>query len=294
MAKTTVADEAEEAWSINPEPRHETDRQRGADHRGGDPGSRASYVALATRRHAAGDPVLERERERGADQRPQRPEHRDRSGRLGSEASRDEREDDVGQQARKQDHGDPRPELGSRHLVPSATSRLGHASSKSKGTRPAPPAHSRVQVQSTFASDRRRSATTAAYYKDPRPGDKAKPRPAAEAKPLTYPRPDGALTFDRLSSVFLSGTGHDEDQPPHLQVRDLSLQKASEHDVFGGPSALYCPAAVYEWVGEGAGLRYQINTANCVHCKTCDIKDPNQNINWVPPEGGGGPNYRGM
>jgi electron-transferring-flavoprotein dehydrogenase len=118
--------------------------------------------------------------------------------------------------------------------------------------------------------------------------------PSAEAKPLTYPRPDGALTFDRLSSVFLSGTGHDEDQPPHLQVRDLSLQKTSEHDVFGGPSALYCPAAVYEWVGEGAALRYQINAANCVHCKTCDIKDPNQNINWVPPEGGGGPNYRGM
>lgn len=118
--------------------------------------------------------------------------------------------------------------------------------------------------------------------------------PSSEAQPLTYPRPDGALTFDRLSSVFLSGTGHDEDQPPHLQVRDLSLQKTSEHDVFGGPSALYCPAAVYEWVGEGAALRYQINAANCVHCKTCDIKDPNQNISWVPPEGGGGPNYRGM
>jgi electron-transferring-flavoprotein dehydrogenase len=118
--------------------------------------------------------------------------------------------------------------------------------------------------------------------------------PSAQAKPLSYPRPDGALTFDRLSSVFISGTGHDEDQPPHLQVRDLSLQKTSEHDVFGGPSALYCPAAVYEWVGEGAALRYQINAANCVHCKTCDIKDPNQNINWVPPEGGGGPNYRGM
>jgi electron-transferring-flavoprotein dehydrogenase len=118
--------------------------------------------------------------------------------------------------------------------------------------------------------------------------------PSAQAPPLIYPRPDGTLTFDRLSSVFLSGTGHDEDQPPHLEVRDLSLQKTSEHDVFGGPSALYCPAAVYEWVGESGDLRYQINAANCVHCKTCDIKDPNQNIDWIPPEGGGGPNYRGM
>ncbi len=118
--------------------------------------------------------------------------------------------------------------------------------------------------------------------------------PSAQSKPINYPRPDGARTFDRLSSVFLSGTLHEEDQPPHLQVRDLSLQKSSEHDVYGGPSGLYCPAAVYEWVGEGAELRYQINAANCVHCKTCDIKDPNQNINWVPPEGGGGPSYRGM
>jgi len=118
--------------------------------------------------------------------------------------------------------------------------------------------------------------------------------PADRAKPIAYPKPDGALTFDRLSSVFVSGTGHEEDQPPHLQIRDPALQRSSEHDVFGGPSALYCPAAVYEWVGEGGDLRYQINAANCVHCKTCDIKDPNQNINWVPPEGGGGPNYRGM
>ena len=118
--------------------------------------------------------------------------------------------------------------------------------------------------------------------------------PAAGARPLAYAKPDGTLTFDRLSSVFVSGTGHDEDQPPHLKVRDMALQKTSEHDVYGGPSGFYCPAAVYEWVGEGADLRYQINAANCVHCKTCDIKDPNQNIDWVPPEGGGGPNYRGM
>ncbi|MCB1502528.1 MAG: electron transfer flavoprotein-ubiquinone oxidoreductase [Bauldia sp.] len=118
--------------------------------------------------------------------------------------------------------------------------------------------------------------------------------PADRARPIAYEKPDGALTFDRLSSVFVSGAGHEEDQPPHLRVRDPALQRTSEHDVYGGPSTRYCPAAVYEWVGEGGDLRYQINAANCVHCKTCDIKDPNQNITWVPPEGGGGPNYRGM
>jgi electron-transferring-flavoprotein dehydrogenase len=123
--------------------------------------------------------------------------------------------------------------------------------------------------------------------------DHAATLPAASTRPIAYPKPDGALTFDRLSSVFVSNTMHDEDQPVHLKVRDLALQKSSEHDVFGGPSTRYCPAGVYEWVEEG-GLRYQINAANCVHCKTCDIKDPNQNIDWVPPEGGGGPNYRGM
>ncbi len=119
-------------------------------------------------------------------------------------------------------------------------------------------------------------------------------RPAAETKPIIYPKPDGVVTFDRLSSLALAGVGHEEDQPPHLQVADMALQISSEHDVYGGPSAHYCPAAVYEWVGEGQDLRFQINAANCVHCKTCDIKDPNQNIDWVPPEGGGGPNYRGM
>ena len=124
--------------------------------------------------------------------------------------------------------------------------------------------------------------------------DFAATRPAAETAPIAWPKPDNAVSFDRLSSVFLSGAHHEEDQPPHLQVRDMALQKSSEHDVYGGPSANYCPAGVYEWIGEGEALRYQINAANCVHCKTCDIKDPNQNINWVPPEGGGGPNYRGM
>jgi electron-transferring-flavoprotein dehydrogenase len=123
-------------------------------------------------------------------------------------------------------------------------------------------------------------------------------KPAAECRPILYPRPDGKLTFDRLSSVYLSNTNHEEDQPVHLLVSDSGLQKASEHDVFDGPSSRYCPAGVYEWVKEGEGpqsrLRFVINASNCVHCKTCDIKDPNGNINWVAPEGGGGPNYPNM
>jgi electron-transferring-flavoprotein dehydrogenase len=119
-------------------------------------------------------------------------------------------------------------------------------------------------------------------------------KPAAQCQPIAYPKPDGKLTFDRLSSVFVSNTHHEEDQPVHLKVHDPALQKASEHDLYGGPSARYCPAGVYEWVEEGSDVRYVINAANCVHCKTCDIKDPNQNITWVPPEGGGGPNYPNM
>ena len=124
--------------------------------------------------------------------------------------------------------------------------------------------------------------------------DYASLKPAAECAPIAYPRPDGKLTFDRLSSVFLSNTNHEEDQPPHLKVKDMALQKRSEHDVFAGPSARYCPAGVYEWVEEGGAPKFVINAQNCVHCKTCDIKDPNQNITWVPPEGGGGPNYPNM
>ena len=124
--------------------------------------------------------------------------------------------------------------------------------------------------------------------------DYASLRPASESKRIDYPKPDGKLTFDRLSSVFLSNTNHEEDQPPHLKVKDLDLQKRSEHDVYAGPSARYCPAGVYEWVEEGAEPKFVINAQNCVHCKTCDIKDPNQNITWVPPEGGGGPNYPNM
>jgi electron-transferring-flavoprotein dehydrogenase len=119
-------------------------------------------------------------------------------------------------------------------------------------------------------------------------------KPAAECAPIEYSKPDGKLTFDRLSSVFLSNTNHEEDQPVHLKVSDPGLQKTSEHDRYGGPSARYCPAGVYEWLEEGAQPRYVINAQNCVHCKTCDIKDPNQNITWVPPEGGGGPNYSNM
>jgi electron-transferring-flavoprotein dehydrogenase len=124
--------------------------------------------------------------------------------------------------------------------------------------------------------------------------DYASLKPASECTPISYPKPDGKLTFDRLSSVFLSNTNHEEDQPPHLIVKDMALQKSSEHDVFAGPSARYCPAGVYEWIEENGGPKFVINAQNCVHCKTCDIKDPNQNINWVPPEGGGGPNYPNM
>ncbi len=119
-------------------------------------------------------------------------------------------------------------------------------------------------------------------------------RPASEFAPIAYPKPDGRVSFDRLSSVFLSNTNHEENQPAHLKVADLALQNASEHAVFGGPSARYCPAGVYEWVAESSGPRFVINAQNCVHCKTCDIKDPNRNITWVPPEGGGGPNYPNM
>lgn len=127
--------------------------------------------------------------------------------------------------------------------------------------------------------------------------DSATLKPAAESLRITYPKPDGVVSFDRLSSVFLSNTNHEEDQPVHLKVKDMALQKSSEHDIYAGPSARYCPAGVYEWVEEGAtsgDARYVINAQNCVHCKTCDIKDPNQNINWVTPEGGGGPNYPNM
>ncbi len=118
--------------------------------------------------------------------------------------------------------------------------------------------------------------------------------PAKQHTPKNYPKPDGKISFDKLSSVFLSNTNHEEDQPVHLRVTDMNLQKTSGHDVFAGPSNRYCPAGDYEGVEEGSAPRYQINAQNCVHCKTCDVKDPNGNITWVPPEGGGGPNYEAM
>jgi len=118
--------------------------------------------------------------------------------------------------------------------------------------------------------------------------------PASQHKPIDYPKPDGVISFDKLGSVFISNTNHEENQPIHLKVKDMELQKKSEHDVYAGPSNRYCPAGVYEWVEEPSGPRFQINAQNCVHCKTCDIKDPNQNINWTTPEGGGGPNYPNM
>ncbi len=118
--------------------------------------------------------------------------------------------------------------------------------------------------------------------------------PAAKHKKIDYPRPDGVLTFDRLSSVFLSNTNHEENEPVHLKVGDMTLQKASELGIYAGPSTRYCPAGVYEWVEANGEETYVINAQNCVHCKTCDIKDPNQNINWVPPQGGEGPVYQNM
>ncbi|MDB5668308.1 MAG: electron transfer flavoprotein-ubiquinone oxidoreductase [Alphaproteobacteria bacterium] len=114
------------------------------------------------------------------------------------------------------------------------------------------------------------------------------------ARPIDYPKPDGVISFDRLSSVFLSNTNHEEDQPIHLTLKDSAIPTAVNLADYAGPEARYCPAGVYEFVEEGGAPRLQINAQNCVHCKTCDIKDPTQNINWVTPEGGGGPNYPNM
>ena len=114
-------------------------------------------------------------------------------------------------------------------------------------------------------------------------------------KPIDYPKPDGVITFDRLTSVSFSFTNHEEDQPCHLQLKDPNIPTQVNLPVYAGPEARYCPAGVYEFVGEEEGeVRLQINAQNCVHCKTCDIKDPTQNITWVSPEGGGGPNYPNM
>lgn len=119
-------------------------------------------------------------------------------------------------------------------------------------------------------------------------------RKATESKPIDYPKPDGTLTFDRLSSVFISNTNHEEDQVCHLQLKNAVVPIDINLALYEAPEQRYCPAGVYEIVNETAGARLQINAQNCVHCKTCDIKDPTQNINWVTPEGGGGPNYPNM
>ncbi|WP_114970613.1 electron transfer flavoprotein-ubiquinone oxidoreductase [Rhodoferax ferrireducens] len=125
--------------------------------------------------------------------------------------------------------------------------------------------------------------------------DHAYLKPAAECQPIAYPKPDGKLTFDRLSSVFISNTNHEEQQPAHLTLKDASIPVAINLAKYAGPEARYCPTGVYEFVkNEDNTDRLQINAQNCVHCKTCDIKDPTQNIVWVTPEGGGGPNYAGM
>src|SRR5579863_9813226 len=121
-------------------------------------------------------------------------------------------------------------------------------------------------------------------------------RKASESRPIAYPKPDGKVSFDRLSSVFISNTNHEENQPPHLQLKDPAKAIEVNYRLYDSPEQRYCPAGVYEIVREGAEEtpRLQINAQNCVHCKTCDIKDPTQNINWVVPEGGGGPNYPNM
>jgi len=118
--------------------------------------------------------------------------------------------------------------------------------------------------------------------------------PASKHARINYPKPDGVLTFDRLSSVFLSSTNHAEDQPSHLTLKDASVPVRINLAEYAGPEARYCPAGVYEFVGSDGHEQLQINAQNCVHCKTCDIKDPTQNIVWVTPQGGGGPNYPAM
>ncbi|MEX0619025.1 MAG: electron transfer flavoprotein-ubiquinone oxidoreductase [Pseudohongiellaceae bacterium] len=119
-------------------------------------------------------------------------------------------------------------------------------------------------------------------------------KPAAECSRISYPKPDGVISFDKMSSVFLSNTNHEEDQPSHLKLKDPSIPIGVNLPLYDEPAQRYCPAGVYEVVEDNGHKRFQINAQNCVHCKTCDIKDPAQNIYWVTPEGGGGPNYPGM
>jgi electron-transferring-flavoprotein dehydrogenase len=119
-------------------------------------------------------------------------------------------------------------------------------------------------------------------------------RKAKDSDRIAYPKPDGVISFDKNSSVFLSNTNHEEDQPVHLKLTDPTLPLRVNLPEYAEPAQRYCPAGVYEIVGEANEARFQINAQNCVHCKTCDIKDPSQNITWVTPEGGGGPNYSNM
>jgi electron-transferring-flavoprotein dehydrogenase len=120
-------------------------------------------------------------------------------------------------------------------------------------------------------------------------------KPASDCTKIFYPKPDGEITFDKLSSVFLSSTNHEEGQPIHLKLIDIMIPNLVNLPKFDGPEARFCPAGVYEYINDNTGKKkLQINAQNCVHCKTCDIKDPTQNINWVVPEGGSGPNYPNM
>ena len=125
--------------------------------------------------------------------------------------------------------------------------------------------------------------------------DHSKLKTVSKARVLEYPKPDGVISFDKLSSVYLTATNHEEDQPCHLQLKDPSIPTEKNLPLFDEPAQRYCPAGVYEIVREETGeARFQINAQNCIHCKTCDIKDPSQNIDWVVPEGTGGPNYGNM
>lgn len=120
-------------------------------------------------------------------------------------------------------------------------------------------------------------------------------KPASQMPKINYPKPDGVLTFDKLSNVFFSSTNHREDEPIHLRLRDPAVPVKVNLALYDAPEQRYCPAGVYEIVGQDSGVpQLQINAQNCVHCKTCDIKDPTQNITWTTPEGGGGPNYPNM
>ena len=125
-------------------------------------------------------------------------------------------------------------------------------------------------------------------------GDHTRTRPQSEFDTISYPKPDGKISFDRLSSVFLSSINHEEDQPIHLTLKDDALSVTINHQKYAGLEQRYCPAGVYEFLEEDGDVKLQINAQNCLHCKTCDIKDPSQNITWVTPEGAGGPNYPNM